>query len=101
MKTAENIKKVALVLFFLTGTFHILAGMMASNGYFVPGTLILHRSLDIPFAMTAITYGLSSVYIKVPEKQKKLMGTIFEIIAVAVFLALIYINFLIPDRLPL
>lgn len=98
MKTAENIKKVALAFFIVIGLAHILSGLMFSNNYFTPATLIVNRVLDIPFAMAALIYGLTTIYCGLGEKSHKALTTILFIFSVFVFLFLIYINFLIPDK---
>jgi hypothetical protein len=98
MKTAENIKKVALLFFIVLGATHILSGLMFSNGYFTPTSLIVNRVLDIPFAMSALIYGLSAIYCGFGEKGNKVVNIILIIFSVFVFLLLIYINFLIPDK---
>ena len=101
VKTAENIKKVALILFLILGLSHILSGLSFSNNYFLPLSLIINRSLDIPFAMTAVVYGLASMYTGLPEKSHKLASIAFAAIALLIFVALVYINFFIKDKAPL
>ncbi len=101
MKTVENIKKVALILFIFLGLAHIISGLMFSNGYFVEISFILNRSLDIPFAMTAVIYAASGIYLNTPEKNRKLAGIALIIISLLIFALLIYINLLIPDKVSL
>jgi hypothetical protein len=98
MKTAENIKKVALAFFMMLGLAHILSGLMFSNGYFTAPALVVNRVLDIPFAMSALIYGLTSIYTGLGDKNHKAMNVILIAFSVLVLLVLIYINFLIPDR---
>jgi len=97
MKTAENIKKVALVFFLILGFGQILSGLMVSNSYAIPASIIVNRVLNIPFAMSALLYGLSALYTGIGEKQLKLANKVFIAISVLVFIVLIYIDFLIPD----
>ncbi len=98
MKTVENIKKIALVLFIILGLTHIVSGLMFSNGYLLPISFILNRSLDIPFAMTAVIYAGSAIYTKTPDKIKKITGAGLIIISLLIFILLIYINLLVPDK---
>jgi uncharacterized membrane protein len=97
MKTAENIKKVALIFFIVLGLADIISGLMMANGYLMPTSLIVNRILDIPFAMSALLYGLSSVYENMGEKKHKTVNIVFIILSVLVFGVLIYINLFIPD----
>jgi hypothetical protein len=98
MKTAENIKKVALAFFIFLGLGHIISGLMFSNNYAMPTTLIINRVLDVPFAMSALIYGLATIYSGLGDKKHKLLNIVFILFSVLVFLGLIYINFLIPDK---
>lgn len=98
MKTAENIQKVALVLFILLGTTHIISGLMLANGYFMPTSLVVNRVLDIPFAMMAVIYAFMTLYTGMDEKSRKVPGIIFITLSLLIFLLLIYINLFIPDK---
>jgi uncharacterized membrane protein len=97
MKTAENIKKVALIFFVVLGLTHILSGLMLSDSYALPTSLVVNRILDIPFAMSALLYGLAATYEEINEKHHKTANIIFIVISILVFCVLIYINFFIPD----
>lgn len=99
MKTAENIQKTALVFFILLGSTHILSGLSVNNNYLLPSSLIVNKILDIPFAMTALLYGLSSIYTKLKEEYRKPANIIFMILSASVFVILLYINFLLPDKI--
>ena len=98
MKTAENIKKVALLFFFVLGLGHIITGLMFSNNYFTPASLIINRILDIPFAMSALIYGLSSIYTELSEKKHKVINIVFIVLSLLIFALLLYINLLVPDK---
>lgn len=97
MKTAENIKKVALIFFLTLGMGHIISGLMVSNSYATGTSLMVNRVLDIPFAMSALLYGIASIYIGMDEKWLKAANKVSIVISVLVFIVLIYINFLVPD----
>jgi hypothetical protein len=98
MKTAENIKKVALIFFLVLGLAHIVSGLMFSNNYVVPASLIINRILDIPFAMSALIYGLSSIYTELSDKHHKIVNIVFIVISLLIFALLLYINLLVPDK---
>jgi len=101
VKTVENIKKVALVLFVVLGITHIIAGLMFSNGYYLPISFIINRSLDIPFAMVAVIYAATSIYTNIQGKSQKVVGIGLVAISLLIFVLLIYINLLIPDKVSL
>ena len=98
MKTAENLKKVSLVLFIVIGIIHIVSGLMFTNGYLLPMSLIVNRILDIPFAMLGVIYAFMSIYTNIDEKSRKVAGMVFLGISLLVFVFLIYINLFIPDK---
>lgn len=99
MKTANNLKKVALVVFIVVGLVHILSGLMVSNNYYPETSLIINRVLDIPFAMTALVYGFISIYLKVDESKRKSTSIALIAVSILIFMGLAYINFLVPDKL--
>lgn len=101
MKTIENLKNVALVLFIILGLTHIVSGLMFTNGYIKELSFILNRSLDIPFAMTAVIYAGSGIYLNSSEKTRKPLGVALILISLLIFILLIYINLLIPDKVSL
>ncbi len=98
MKTVETIKRTALILFIVLGLTHIISGLMFSNGYLIPISFILNRSLDIPFAMTAVIYAGTAIYTKTPDKIKKFTKAGIILISLLIFILLIYINLLVPDK---
>jgi hypothetical protein len=98
VKTAENLKKVSLVLFIILGLVHIVSGLMFSSGYLLPLSMITNRVLDIPFAMTGLIYAFMTLYLNIDEKSRKLPGFIFIGISLLIFIVLIYINLFIPDK---
>lgn len=98
MKTTENIKKVALVFFIVLGGAHLVSGLMVSVNYFVPVSTIANRVLDIPFAMSALLYGLTGISTKMNEKSRKIGNIVSIALSLLIFGVLIYINLLIPDK---
>jgi vacuolar-type H+-ATPase subunit I/STV1 len=100
VKTDNNIKKVALILFLVIGIIHIISGLMFTNNYYVPYSLIVNRALDIPFAMTAIIYAFMTIYTNMEEESPKKNIAKITLISftVLIFAFLIYINLFIPDK---
>jgi len=98
VNTTDNLKKVSLILFLLLGTIHIISGLMFSEGYMLPTSLIINRVLDIPFAITGLIYAFISLYNGIDEKKRKIPGVIFTIILLLIFIILLYINLFIPDK---
>ena len=99
MKTADNLKKVALILFIVLGLSHILTGLLMTNGYLLPVSFIVNHILDIPFAMTALIYGFTSIRAGIKADGHKLINLIFIILSLLIFAGLVYINVFIPDKI--
>ncbi len=72
---------------------------MAANSYYVPTSGIVQRSLDIPFAITGVMYGLSGIYKSLDEKKHNFIRAIFIIVTLLILGILLYINILVPDKI--
>ena len=98
-KTAENLKKVSLILFIVLGLIHILTGFLMTNNIGVPYTFIANHIMDIPFAMTALIYGLSSIKTGLKDQGSKIVNILFTALALLIFAGLVYINIFVPDKI--
>jgi hypothetical protein len=101
VKIIEDIKKVALGLFIITGAIQITAGLMLGNNYLLPYSYIINRSFDIPFAMTGIVYAFTTLYSGINDKLKKTAGILLVTFSILLFAGLLYINLLVPDKISL
>ncbi|PKL36987.1 hypothetical protein CVV38_03830 [Candidatus Peregrinibacteria bacterium HGW-Peregrinibacteria-1] len=102
MNTIENFKKISLILFVITGTLHFTSSIMIANDIWTSTNIIISRSLDIPFILTGIIYGFSSLRLKLtdPNKPHKILDSTYIALTVIILLALIYINIFIPNITP-
>ncbi|MBL4694771.1 hypothetical protein JKY72_05380 [Candidatus Gracilibacteria bacterium] len=97
--TLDNIKKVSLVFFIVTGLIHFSANILLSNTLFLEEASVISKITDIPFLLTGLIYGLSSLRIAFTDTEKshkKLDIFLFSTIIVAL-LILIIVNIFIPD----
>ena len=99
MDTIQNIKKVSILFFIVIGTLHIGSSLFISNGLYLKESLILNKILDIPFIITGLIYGTTSLRISLARKEKshRILDVALAGIIILVFLALIVINLLVPD----
>lgn len=97
--STANLKKVSLILFIILGLTHILSGFLMTSSIGLPSTLIINHVLSIPFAMTALIYGLSSIKTGLKEGDHKTITTVMITLSLLIFAALIYINLFVPDKL--
>ncbi|MBI4232007.1 hypothetical protein HY605_02140 [Candidatus Peregrinibacteria bacterium] len=99
MNTIENAKKVALVFFITTGIFHLGSSILIANEIWLKNATILNKTMDVPFVITGMIYGLASLRLSLtnPEKQHKILDIILISAIILVLIALIMINLLLPD----
>jgi len=99
MDTLNNIKKVSLIFFIVIGIVHIGSSLFIANKLFLKEAIILNKTLDIPFVITALIYGFSSLRISLARKEKthRILDAVLIGIIVVVFIGLIVINLFVPD----
>ena len=102
MKTIENIKKVSLIFFIITGIAHLGSSILIANSLFLKEAEITHKIMDIPFILTGLLYGLSSLRIALtkPDKSHKKLDILLLVIIILVLIGVMTINLLIPDLTP-
>lgn len=101
MQIDKSIQKIALIFFFILGSLHILAHLMLINEYMTDIAYPAKKILEIPFILTALTYGFISFKISLvtTEKTHNITNIVFAVLIIAVFGILIYLNLFIPDRI--
>jgi len=97
--TIQNIKKVALVFFLMTGLAHLSSSALIANDLFLKEAYIASKTLDIPFILTGLIYGFSSLRITLadPESDHKRLDIILIAIIILVLAGLIAVNLIFPD----
>lgn len=99
MQTIQNIKKISLIFFVVTGTLHLGSSIFIANEYFFKEAFILNKTLDVPFVLTGLLYAFASLRIQFtdPQKNYKILDISLAIIIVLILAALITINLALPD----
>lgn len=99
METFTNIKKVAILFFIPIGLLHILSSLFIANNLYLKQAIIINKTLDIPFIVTGLIYGLSSLRISLAnqEKSHRILDAALAGTVVLIFLGLIAVNLLVPD----
>ena len=98
MKTVENIKLVSLAFFIVLGLIHILSGLSYTDGFMLPTTYVTNRVLTIPFALTALVYAFSTIYLHLEEKSRPKAKVAFIAITIVSFILLVVLTFIFPDK---
>ncbi|MBD3330038.1 hypothetical protein GF354_00740 [Candidatus Peregrinibacteria bacterium] len=99
METIQNIKKVSLVFFIVSGLIHLSSAMLLANEIAVKYAFIVNKIMDIPFIITGMVYGLSSIRLKLfdPEKDHKIVDTAFLVVTILTMVGLLTINLVLPS----
>ncbi|MEK7672953.1 MAG: hypothetical protein AAB373_03640 [Patescibacteria group bacterium] len=97
--TIENIKKVALAFFIVTGFLHLGSSIFLANDVFSKEAGIVNKLMDIPFAITGLIYGLAALRLSLsnPEKDHKTLDIILISVIILALLVLVLVNILVPD----
>jgi len=102
MNTTKNLHDVSANLFFLLAFIFVLAALAFRNGLYATNMIFLMRLLDIPFALIALIYGGSGLYLQINEGKED-SGSAWSIIIFAfciiLFSAVVFINFAFPSQL--
>jgi len=101
METLSNIKKVSLLFFIVIGLLHIGSSLFIANDMYLKEAIILNRTLDIPFVITSLIYGLSSLRIALARKEKthRMLDAVLAGTIIVIFIVLIGVNLFVPDYL--
>ncbi len=99
MNTIQNIKKIALIFFIVTGILHLGSSAFIANEIFLREAHILNKTMDIPFILTGLIYGFASLRIALtdPSKKHKVLDIILISVIIVVLVGLLIVNLLLPD----
>jgi len=99
-QSLNNIKKVSLIFFLVTGFMHLGSTMMVANGIALKASFLVQKTMDIPFILTGLIYGFSSIRINITDqnKQHKLLDISLISVIILTLVILIYINLFIETN---
>jgi len=100
MNTFINIKKVSLIFFIAVGIIHLGSSMLLANNVYSQISYIINKTMEIPFILTGMIYGLSSLRISFfnPENPHKILDIFLISLIITVLIALVIINLAIPTN---
>ena len=104
MNNVKNLHDVSAVYFFILAFIYVFAALAFRNGFFVDIASIALRILDMPFAMVALMYGASTLYMQIGEEEGEEDTTnpwVMVIFAVSLILFgfVVFLNFAFPSQL--
>ena len=102
MNTTKNLHDVSAVLFFILAFAYVAVALTFRNDYMASLMIFLMRLLDIPFALSALLYGGSGLYLQInegKENSESVWGYVIFAFSLLLFGLVIFINFAFPSQL--
>ena len=102
MSNSKNLHDVSAVYFFIIALIYIASVLAFRNGVMVDIAITAMRILDVPFAMVALMYGGSTLYMQTSnEDEEGVSPWAMVIFAVCLLLFgfVVFINFAFPSHL--
>jgi len=98
MNQLKNIQFVASLFFYFLGFTIFGLVFLIHNHLYGELPLIILKTLDLPFAFTALLYGMCSLKISLGDDIKSdMIDAILIFVGVFTFILLIYLNFAFKD----
>lgn len=101
MNSTKNLHEVSAIYFFVLAFAYAIAGLAFRNNLVIDPALLAMRILDIPFALVALLYGGSALYLELNEGEDT--PTTWSIIVVAgcilLFGLVVFVNLAFPSRI--
>ena len=99
----ENIKtfhNVSAMYFFLLAFIYVIAVLCFRNGFMPDLASVAMRILDVPFAMVALMYGGTSLYIQIAgEEETSPWAIVIFAICILLFGVVLFMNYAFPSQL--
>ncbi|MFH1012258.1 MAG: hypothetical protein V1760_00735 [Candidatus Peregrinibacteria bacterium] len=101
MDTSKNIHEVSAIFFFILAFSYVIAALAFRNDLMVPWATLFMRILDIPFALVALLYGGSTLYLQLNEGEENATPWSIIIIATCILLfgLVVFVNFAFPSQI--
>jgi hypothetical protein len=102
MSNAKNLHDISAIYFFIFAFIYVFAVLAFRNGVMVDIATTAMRIFDIPFAMVALMYGGSTLYMQVSEEDEEETSPWAMVIFAACLLLfgfVVFLNFAFPSQL--
>jgi len=102
MSNAKNLHDVSAIYFFILAFIYVFAVLAFRNGVMIDIATTTMRIFDIPFAMVALMYGGSTLYMQVSEEDEEETSPwamIIFAICLLLFGFVVFLNFAFPSQL--
>lgn len=102
MNFTKNIHSVSAIMFFLLAFFYVFTALAFRNDFYASMMIFLMRLLDIPFALIALLYGGSGLYIQInhgEENTDSVWGILIIAFCILLFAGVVFVNFAFPSKI--
>ena len=102
MNQTKNLHNVSAIYFFIIAFIYILTALSFRNGLYTDTSSLIMRIMDIPFALVALIYGGSTIYMQLAGKDEETTSPwIMLIFAICLLLfgLVVFVNFAFPSQL--
>jgi hypothetical protein len=101
MSNAKNLHDVSAIYFFILAFVYVFAVLAFRNGFMPDLMLTAIRILDVPFALTALIYGGTTIYLQTEREDEEASPWAMIIFAICLLLFgfVVFMNFAFPSQL--
>ena len=102
MSKIKNLHDVSATYFFILAFIYVFAVLAFRNGFMVDIVTLAMRILDMPFAMVALMYGGSTLYLQISNEDDETTSPWVMVIFAAcliLFGLVVFLNFAFPSQL--
>ncbi|MFA5792998.1 MAG: hypothetical protein WC897_03970 [Candidatus Gracilibacteria bacterium] len=98
-KTLQNLGSASFVFLIIFGGLHISSSILIAEGTNNTIVSFLFNSLDLPFLLSALLYGISRISLNAEQVTGNAKTTLIicTALGVAIFCSALYLNFALPD----
>lgn len=100
MSNIKNLHDVSAIYFFILAFIYVFAALSFRNGYMTDFSSITMRILDIPFAMIALMYSGSTLYMQINgDNDESPWSMVIFAISLLIFGFIVFLNFAFQSQL--
>ncbi|MBU0577832.1 hypothetical protein KJ742_05205 [Patescibacteria group bacterium] len=100
MSNIKNLHDVSAIYFFILAFIYVFAALAFRNGFMVDIATLAMRILDMPFALVALMYGGSTLYMQISDDETTSpWAMVIFAVCLILFGLVVFLNFAFPSQL--
>ncbi len=99
INTIKTTKNIALIFFAITGILHLGSTIFINNNFFLKEAFIMNKTMDVPFIITGLIYGFTSLRLSLTDSSKphKTLDIVLISLIGIFLIGLILLKLLVPN----